>query len=132
MAARHLGIAWSLVGLLRAVPVHAGQKRLYLPRDLGEAAGLKAGDLFELRSTPALRGVIRQVAERAVAHLGDARALGARVPKQALPALLPATLASQSLATLGKAGYDPFAAGVQAPLPGRAWRLWWGHLRRRY
>ncbi len=131
-AGRHVGIAWALVGLLRAVPFHAGQKRLYLPRDLGEATGLKLGDLFELRSTPALQGVIGQVAERAAAHLGEARALGARVPKQALPALLPATLASQSLATLEKAGYDPFDADVQARLPGRAWRLWWGNLRRRY
>ena len=131
-AGRHVGIAWALVGLLRAVPFHAGQKRLYLPRDLGEAAGLKVGDLFELRSTPALRGVVGQVAERAAAHLGDARALGARVPKQALPALLLATLASQSLATLEKAGYNPFDVGVQAQLPGRAWRLWWGNLRRRY
>jgi phytoene synthase len=131
-AGRHVGIAWALVGLLRAVPFHAGQKRLYLPRDLGEAAGLKVGDLFELRSTPALRGVVEQVAERAAVHLGKARAHGARVPKQALPALLPATLASQSLATLEKAGYDPFDAGVQAQLPGRAWRLWWGNLRRRY
>ena len=131
-AGRHVGIAWALVGLLRAVPFHAGQKRLYLPRDLGEAAGLKVGDLFELRSTPALRGVVGRVAERAATHLGDARALGARVPKQALPALLLATLASQSLATLEKAGYNPFDAGVQAQLPGRAWRLWWGNLRRRY
>ncbi len=131
-AGRHVGIAWALVGLLRAVPFHAGQKRLYLPRDLGEAAGLKVGDLFELHSTPALRGVVEQVAERAAAHLGDARAFSARVPKQALPALLPATLASQALATLEKAGYDPFDAGVQAPHPGRAWRLWWGNLRRRY
>ena len=131
-AGRHVGIAWALTGLLRAVPFHAGQKRLYLPRDLGEAAGLKVGDLFELRSTPALRGVVEQVAERAAVHLGEARALGARVPRQALPALLPATLASQSLATLEKAGYDPFDAGVQARLPGRAWRLWWGNLRRHY
>ena len=131
-AGRHMGIAWALVGLLRAVPFHAGQKRLYLPRDLGEAAGLKLGDLFELRSTPALRGVVGQVAERAAVHLGEARALRARVPRQALPALLPATLASQSLATLKKVGYDPFDASVRAQPPGRAWRLWWGNLRRRY
>ncbi len=131
-AGRPVGIAWALVGLLRAVPFHAGQKRLYLPRDLGEAAGLKVGDLFELRSTPALRGVVGQVADRAAAHLGEARALGTGVPKQALPALLPATLASQALATLEKAGYDPFDAGVPAPHPGRVWRLWWVSLRRRY
>lgn len=30
-AARHVGIAWALTGLVRAVPFHAGQRRLYLP-----------------------------------------------------------------------------------------------------
>jgi phytoene synthase len=131
-AARHVGIAWALVGLLRAVPFHAGAQRLYLPRDLNQAAGLETGTLFELRASPALCRVTEQVALRAGERLRAARALKARVPKQALPALLLATLASQALANLEKAGYDPFSATVQAQRPGRIWRLAWARLRRRY
>jgi phytoene synthase len=131
-AGRHVGIAWALAGLLRAVPFHARRKRLYLPRDLGAAAGLDLGELYELHPSPALRQVAGQVAERAEEHLRAARALAARVPRQALPALLPATLASRGLATLARAGYDPFDARVQAQSPGRVWRLWWTNLRGRY
>jgi phytoene synthase len=131
-AGRHVGIAWGLTGLLRAVPFHAAAKRLYLPRELTAAAGLEPGDLFELRSGPALCRVSEQMAGRAREHLAAARALKAQVPKRALPVLLLARLASQALASLEKAGYDPFDPSVQAPHPGRVWRLWWANLWRGY
>ncbi len=131
-AGRHVGIAWALTGLLRAVPFHARQRRLYLPRELVQAAGLAVAGLFELRASPALCRVSEQVARRAGEHLDAARAPGTRVPKQAMPALLPAALARARLATLARAGYDPFDAAVQTQGPGRIWRLWWANLRRRY
>lgn len=131
-ATRHVGIAWALTGLLRAVPFHARQKRLYLPRDLTEAAGLSPRDLFELRPTPSLQRVAERIAGRAVQHLHEARVLRARLPRAALPALLPATLADHALSVLRGAGYDPFHPAVQARSPGRAWRLAWARLRMRY
>ncbi len=73
-AGRHAGIAGALAGLLRAVPFHAAAKRIYLPRDLSAAAGLRIGDLFELRSSPALCRVAEQVAACACEHLRAARA----------------------------------------------------------
>ena len=131
-AGRHTGIAGALAGLLRAVPFHAAAKRLYLPRDLSEAAGLRIGDLFELRSSPALCRIAEQVAARAHEHLRAARALRGQVSRAAHPALLGATLAEQALARLARAGYDPFDTRFQERPPGRAWRLAWASLRGRY
>ncbi|MCZ6860553.1 MAG: phytoene/squalene synthase family protein [Alphaproteobacteria bacterium] len=131
-AGRHAGIAGALAGLLRAVPFHAAAKRLYLPRDLSEAAGLRIGDLFELRSSPPLCRVAERVAACAREHLRAARALSGQVPKAARPALLGAILAEQALARLARAGYDPFADGLRDPAPGRAWRLAWAAMRGRY
>ena len=131
-AGHHVGVAWALVGLLRAVPFHARQKRLYLPNDLSDAAGLDRGELFTLRSSPALKRVVGEIAATADGHLRAARRLRRQVPRAALSALLPATLASQALASLARAGYDPFDRGVQARPPGRVWRLAWANLRRRY
>jgi NADH dehydrogenase [ubiquinone] 1 alpha subcomplex assembly factor 6 len=132
-AGRAVGIAYALSGLLRAVPFHARAKRLYLPRDLVEAAGLDlARGLFELRSSPALRRVVGEVATRAQAHLAAARALAPEVPRAALPALLPAVLARSDLARLKRAGYDPFAPSVARPDPWRGWRLMLASLRGRY
>src|SRR5512147_438065 len=46
-AAREVGIAWALVGLMRAVPFHARDRRIYLPADINRKAGLDALALFE-------------------------------------------------------------------------------------
>jgi len=51
-AGRHIGIAYALTGILRAVPFHARQHRQLLPDDRMQAHGAKQGDLFELRSAP--------------------------------------------------------------------------------
>ena len=124
-AGRHVGIAWGLTGLLRAVPFHAAQRRLMLPGDLVGAAELDLHDLFELRQPAEVRPVVRDVAARARRHLDAARALRGQVARAARPALLPATLARGYLEVLARADHDPFAARVQMPLPGRGWRLLW-------
>lgn len=124
-AGRHVGIAWALTGLVRAVPFHARQRRLLLPGDLVQDAGLDPHDLFELRRPPAAAAVVRQVAQRAREHLAEARALRGRVPRAALPALLPGALARRYLGVLDRHGHDPFAARVQMTPPDRPLRLLW-------
>jgi NADH dehydrogenase [ubiquinone] 1 alpha subcomplex assembly factor 6 len=133
VAGRAVGLAYGLVGLLRAVPFHALAKRLYLPQDLCAAAGLRVErELFELRSTPGLQQVVAEVAAAAARHLGEARSLRRMLPRAALPALLPAALASADLARLRRAGYDPFAPLVAASDPWRSWRLTVAALTARY
>lgn len=121
-AGRRVGIAWALTGLLRAVPFHARARRLYLPADMVNAAGLRVEDLFELRHPPALAEVVRSIAGAAGAELAAARRL-ARPPRRLLAALLPGTLAGLYLARLRRAGHDPFDVRVQEAPPLRAAHL---------
>jgi phytoene synthase len=130
---RAVGVAYALTGLLRSLPFHARAKRLYLPRDLCAAAGLRVDEeVFELRSSPALARVVAQVATAAAGHLAAARAQQGAVPRSALAALLPAVLAGADLARLKRAGYDPFDRRLARPDPWRGWRLTLAALRRRY
>jgi NADH dehydrogenase [ubiquinone] 1 alpha subcomplex assembly factor 6 len=122
-AAEAIGSAWALTGLIRAVPFHARARRLYLPQTVIDRAGLDVGELFELRSSPALAEACRVVAEAAGERLAEGRRRGRVVPRALRPALLPATLADLYLARLARAGCDPFDPRVQQPAPGRAWRL---------
>jgi NADH dehydrogenase [ubiquinone] 1 alpha subcomplex assembly factor 6 len=131
-AARPAGVAYALSGLLRAVPFHARAKRLYLPQDRVAAAGLAVDrELFELHSSPALRRVVAEVAERAQRRLDEARSLSSAVPQPALPALLPAVLARADLARLRRARFNPFDPRLARPDPLRSWRLALAMLRRR-
>ncbi|GAB4367587.1 MAG: squalene/phytoene synthase family protein [Kiloniellaceae bacterium] len=131
-AAEHLGPAWAYLGLLRALPLHARQKRSYLPADLCAEAGVDLQDLFELRASPGLRRVAGILMDAAAEHLAAARRVAKEVPRAALPALLPARLADLYLKQLSKAGNDPLSPAATAPAPGRVWRLAWGNWRGRY
>ncbi len=122
-AAGHVGIAWALTGLLRAVPFHAGAGRLYLPADLLAAAGITRGEVFAGRSPAGLSVVAKQVADVARIHLDAARAFRGEVPKNVLAALLPATLAARDLARLASARHDVFDPGLAALGLGRKLRL---------
>lgn len=131
-AGRHVGIAWALTGLLRAVPFHAGRRRLHLPADRMAHHGLRQGPLFDLKPGPELRPVVREVADLARDHLARGRALHRSVPRAGLAALLTAPLAETYLDTLAKVDYDPFAPRVAMPNPFRQARLAWHALRGRY
>ena len=130
--AEEMGIAWAYLGLIRAVPFHARQKRLYLPADLCRAAGLDLGGLFELRSSDALVQVARQLAAAAAEHLRQARAQAGSVPRKAVPALLLGPLAARYLKRLENAGNDPFHPELGREAPGQIWRLAWAAWRGRY
>ena len=123
-AANGVGIAYALAGLLRAVPFHASQKRLYLPRAVCDAVDLDTGHLFEMKPDESLRAAVKPVAMEARAQLARARNHGA--PRRALAALLPAVVADAALNRLERAGFDPFdprvaRSGALLPLA-IAWR----------
>jgi phytoene synthase len=120
-SARHVGIAWALTGLVRAIPFHAAQARCLLPAETLRAHGLAPGEVRA--GNPALGAAVAEVAGWARGHLDVARA--EPVPRAALPTLLPASLAEAYLARLARAGHDPFAPSLAiAPLP-RQLRLLW-------
>lgn len=131
-AATHVGIAWALTGLVRAMPFHLRAKRIYLPDELVRRHGVVRDDVLELRSSDALRAAVRDLAACASAHLAEARRVRAVVPANALPALLPARLASAHLRRIARAGFDPFAPALAAPLRFPGLRLAWSSLRRQY
>lgn len=99
-AGRHVGIAYALAGLLRAMPFRAAGRPPGIPVD--RAA---------------------ETADAAARHLAAARALRPRLPRAASPALLPAVIAARFLARLEAAGHDPFAAALARPDPLQIWRL---------
>jgi NADH dehydrogenase [ubiquinone] 1 alpha subcomplex assembly factor 6 len=131
-AAREIGTAYGLTGLLRALPFHARAGRRYIPDDVAADAGLDARDYGALRPSPALRRAVATVADTAGAHLRGAKAQRGRVPLAAMPAMLPAVIADRALRQLRSAGFDPFAAGLARPDPLQVWRLLLAVISRRF
>ncbi len=121
-AGRRVGIAWALTGLARAVPFHARQGRLYLPVRLTAEAGLNTRHVLDLRPSPEACRVIERLAGAAREHLRAARARRREIPRTALPALLPATLADAYLRRIERAAYDVIGAEAAINAPAPAWR----------
>lgn len=131
-AAHHVGIAYALTGLLRAMAFHARAGRSYIPQDIAAETGLDPGDYTRLRSTPALRAATERLAAAAAAHLRLARNGRGDVPRAALPALLPAVVAGRALARLRRARWNPFDPRVAMLDPLLPWCLAAAMLRWRF
>ena len=122
-AAKYIGVAWGLTGLLRAVVFHAREKRQYLPDDLMREAGADPADLFKLRGGPALATVAEDVADAARLALFGGREFRHDIPRAAIPALLPGTLADMYLRRMARLGHDLFAQPIVIGQPARQFRL---------
>jgi NADH dehydrogenase [ubiquinone] 1 alpha subcomplex assembly factor 6 len=131
-AAEDVGIAWAIVGLIRAVPYHARARRLYLPADLNRQAGLDALAMFDKGATAGISQVIRILLEVAEEHLRRARQRRQHVPVRALPVLLPAALANLYIRRLRATACNPFDPRVAGAGPDRLARVAFARLRRRY
>ena len=115
-AARYVGEAWAVTGLLRALPVHLSQGWLTLPGDLLTKAGSSLEQVLDGQAPKAaLAQVVAELASQARWSLAQARA--AKPARAALPALLPATLARAHLRIIERAGWDVFDGAVIRPRP---------------
>ena len=109
----HIGVAFGLSGLLRAVPFHARQHRLYLPADALASAGIDAAQVFGCTFSMALASAIEIVAARARERLARARLEWRDVPRQQRQVLLVGSVAAVDLRRLQKFGHDPYHPRLQ-------------------
>jgi NADH dehydrogenase [ubiquinone] 1 alpha subcomplex assembly factor 6 len=131
-AAREIGIAWGLVGLIRAVPFHSAAKRIYIPADVAQAVDLHEQDIYATKFLPSLGVAVERMAEAAHQHLITGRNGQRALKAEVYPALLLARLADAYLKKLAAAKYDPYAPAIQYADPLAAWRISWGKVLKRY
>lgn len=120
-AAGPAGTAYALTGLLRAFPLHAARRQLYVPADLLERHQVGVQDVFAGRSSAALNAALGELRGAARRHLGTAGPHILALPSGALPALLPVALVRPSLDRLDRR--DAFAPAELAPWR-RQWLIW--------
>jgi phytoene synthase len=121
--AGHAGIAYAIVGLLRALPIHSARGQMYLPADVLARHGADPADVFAGRATAGLRAALAELRLRARRHLGAARNLLDTAPLGVLPAFLPVALVCPVLARMERRRYRPFSP-ADMPQWRRQWALW--------
>jgi phytoene synthase len=131
-AGRHLGLALGLVRLVQALPRDLRQNRMPLPGAMLAQYGIAGESLPGEGAATALRPVVADLAAQAHEHLRAARRHRRAVPKQALPALLPAALLEGYLRRLARADFNPSAPVRTAPGGLASLRLLGRYARGRY
>lgn len=111
---RHAGIAYAIVGLLRAIPFHAARGRTFLPLDLLATAGVSIDEIAAGRNSPSLKRVMHNLAGVAREHMALARTH--RADSKMLLAALPAALTHLYLSRVTRRRFDPFRDSSDVPL----------------
>jgi NADH dehydrogenase [ubiquinone] 1 alpha subcomplex assembly factor 6 len=123
---RKVGLAVGVADRLSALEADCRRGRLRLPvAELAREGIAPDAATGELELEP----VIRRLAARGLEHLGAARAERRAVPAAALAALLPGTLASETLRRARKTGSS---AAMRDRSPAAPLRLLWRHARGRF
>lgn len=119
------GIAVALVGLARAIPYQAAAGRVTLPADLCAVAGLDPAAPHQWPVAPDFTIITKPIMAAAAAHIAAARLHGRRVPKAALAAGMPLSLAALYLRRLRHVNGDPVRFNERPPAVGRHVALLW-------
>jgi NADH dehydrogenase [ubiquinone] 1 alpha subcomplex assembly factor 6 len=132
-ALTRVGTGYALIGLARAAPFHARQRRQYIPAEIASFVGLSPGALFDGKGGDALARAVELVATEGSRHVWMARLAWRGVDRaRALPALLPNVLALAYFRRLEKAGWTPESPRAGLSTLGKIARLWWANRRGRY
>jgi len=115
------GIAYAIVDLLRALPLHAARHQLYVPTEVLNRHHVQTEDLFAGRTSAALNAALADLRNLARNHLAKASKRMSELPGGVLPAFLPVALVQPSLDRLERS--DAF---VPAEIPPwrRQWLIW--------
>ncbi len=115
------GIAYAIATLLRAFPLHAARRQIYLPLDLLERHQVHRRDIYAGRSSSGLEAAFAELREIAGRHLDSVRQHLPVLPSNARPAFLVLALTRASLDRLLRR--QPFAPADLAPWR-RQWLIW--------
>ncbi|WP_210488060.1 phytoene/squalene synthase family protein [Microvirga antarctica] len=125
-AAGHAGVAYAIVGLLRAFPWHARRGQIYLPADILSRHGVVRDDIVNGRGGPGLIGALADMRAVARWHAQQVRGLRATITVEARPAYRSLALIEPYLRQMERRGYDPFNTLVDVPKWRKVLALWQG------
>ena len=121
--ARHAGLAQGMTQVLLSLPLHASQRRLFLPQQILADHGCGVEEIFARRETPKLRAAVDEVLAEARAHLKTAFGLLSAVHPELRAVFLPLALVRRELEAFSRADHNPFSPQSTSRFK-TLWTLW--------
>jgi 15-cis-phytoene synthase len=120
----HAGIAYRIVGLLRALPWHCARGQVFVPDEILAKRGIGRAQFLAGQSSPEAIGALADLRALTRRHLDIFIAQLPGVVDKVRPALLPVSLCEPYLQQMENLLYDPFKTTVELPQWRRQWILW--------
>jgi phytoene synthase len=121
--ARHAGLAQGITQVMKALPLDASRRQLFVPLQLLERHGSNMEEVFAGRQTPKMRAALDQLIVEARGHLKTSFALLENAPPEVRPLFLPLALVARDLVTMSRADSNPFTPHVTSRFR-TLWTLW--------
>lgn len=115
------GRAYAIAALMRAFPLHAARRQLYVPVELLDRYRVQMENVFAGRASAGLDAALAELGTLARGHLQAVRACITELPGEALPALLPVATVRSALDRLERS--KAFSPAELAPWR-RQWLIW--------
>lgn len=109
---REAGLGFGLAGVLRAIPFHVGQRRLYVPLSSMTEAGIAPAALFDRAPPGNFAEAVKPIAARARRHIDALRRRRHDIPVGARAAFLSLAVSEAYLRRLARNGHDAFDPGL--------------------
>lgn len=122
-AAGHAGVAQTVAGVLRLLPIHRARRQIFVPADILEAAGCSPEVLIAGKGDAAGRAMAAMIAFGRD-HAEKARRHVAGVAKPVRPAFLPALLATPYLDRIERSGAEVPRHPPDLSAPRKAFLYW--------
>lgn len=107
-AAGHGGVAWTMAGVLRALPQHAARGQIFIPAEVLARNGAGREDILRGRLTPGLAAALAEMRTHAQAHYERSSTEIRGLPIALRPAFLHVALVPLYLKRVARPGFDPF------------------------
>jgi 15-cis-phytoene synthase len=123
-AVGHAGVAYAIVGLLRALPWTTARGQVFLPADLMARHGLSGAMVQAREAGEPLRAVLADLRALARRHLAQAEAAAGAAAPAVRGAMVPAALVGPYLRQLDAGASDPFRTSAELSPLRRFLTLW--------
>jgi phytoene synthase len=121
--ARHAGLTQGITQVMKALPLDASRRQLFVPLQLLERHGSSMEEVFACRETPRMRAALDQLIGEARGHLKTSFALLENAPPEVRPLFLPLAPLARDLKRMSRADSDPFTPSVPSRFR-TLWTLW--------
>lgn len=123
--AKHIGIAWGLVGVVRNLRFNALKQRIQLPTDLLSKYNISNEEIIQGENIDKTNKVVEELINCVISHINLTKKLKSEIPKNIRPLFLLDSITESFSKRIRKNDYNVFTNSIEEPVFPILAKLYW-------